>query len=61
MTIQFDRVFVTDKLDKDLMKKLHIQKHRMQKVLHKNKIALINIIAYKSILIPYIITFLMVK
>ena len=37
MTIQFDRIFVTDKLDKDLMKKLYIQKHRLQKVLHKIK------------------------
>ena len=34
---------------------------KMQKVLLKNKIVLINIIAYISILIRYIITFLMVK
>ena len=61
MTIQFDHICVTDKLDKDIMKRLHIQKHRMHKVLHKNKMVLINKIAYKSTLVRYIITFLMVK
>ena len=58
MTIQFDHIRVTDKLDKGIMKKLYIQKYRMQIVLHKNKIALI---VYKPILIRYIITLLMVK
>ena len=61
MTIQFDHIWVTDELDKGIMKRLYIQKYRIQEVLHKNKIALINIIAYKSILFRYIITFLMLK
>ena len=61
MTIQFDHIWVTGELDKVIMKRLYIQKYGIQKVLHKNKIALINIIAYISILFRYIITCLMLK
>ena len=37
MNIQFDHKYVTDELDKVIMKRLYIKNHRIQKVLHKNE------------------------
>ena len=58
MIIELYHICVTNEPGKVILMRLYLQKHRRRQYLHKNEIVLINIIAYKSILCLYIITFL---